>query len=297
MKKPFSLHLLLLLTGLAWGLTTPLTKLAVSTGYQPFGVMFWQLILIVVLSGALTFYQHRRFVFRREALGLYLGVAVLGTLLPDYIVYTSAVHLSAGMLSILLAMVPVFSLPMAVLLGLERPALLRVLGAVCGAVSIVVMIGPEASLPQRSDIGFALFVLGAAALYAGQGIFIAVYGTLKLDAIQILFGASVLGFVFIAPAAVITDQFVTLWRPWAAAEWAILGTAFFHALAYGGYLALVSRAGPVFTSQVAYIVTAAGVLWSMVLLRETYSVWVWAAFVLMFIGIILVQPRRLDRVD
>jgi len=47
----------------------------------------------------------------------------------------------------------------------------------------------------------------------------------------------------------------------------------------------------VFSSQVAYLVTGWGVLWSMLLLGEWYSIWVWMAFALMLVGITLVRPR------
>ena len=64
-----------------------------------------------------------------------------------------------------------------------------------------------------------------------------------------------------------------------------------NALAYSGYIWLVGRAGSVFASQIAYLVTGFGVLWSMALLGERYSAWVWLAFALMLAGIALVQPR------
>ena len=39
------------------------------------------------------------------------------------------------------------------------------------------------------------------------------------------------------------------------------------------------------------MVTAAGVLWSMTLLGESYSIWVWLALGVMMLGMFLVQPR------
>ena len=44
-----------------------------------------------------------------------------------------------------------------------------------------------------------------------------------------------------------------------------------NVLAYSGYVWLVGRAGSVFASQIAYLVTGFGVLWSMALLGERYS--------------------------
>ena len=64
------------------------------------------------------------------------------------------------------------------------------------------------------------------------------------------------------------------------------------ATAYGGFYYLVVRAGPVFASQTAYIVTLSGVLWGMVIYGETHSAWVWASLVVMFIALALVRPRE-----
>ena len=85
---------------------------------------------------------------------------------------------------------------------------------------------------------------------------------------------------------------VSLDVAWGPAEWAILASGVLNALAYSGYVWLVGRAGSVFASQIAYVVTGFGVLWSMALLGERYSPWVWAAFVLMLGGVALVQPRK-----
>ena len=63
-----------------------------------------------------------------------------------------------------------------------------------------------------------------------------------------------------------------------------------NALAYSGYVWLIGRAGSVFASQIAYLVTGFGVVWSKLLLGESYSALVWSAFVLMLAGIALVQP-------
>lgn len=291
-RQTWFLYLLLFMVATAWGLSNPLAKVAVSTGYQPFGVMFWQLVTILILSGITTFYQHRRLPLHVRHLRLFGGIALVGTLLPDYLVYLSAAQLPAGILSILLGLVPVISLPIALVLRMETLLARRVFGVVLGAMAVVLMIGPDTALPPGTKLIFAILTLLASASYALQGIFVAWHGTRGLDAVQVLFGATTIALCVVAPASVLTGQFVDLWIPWGAAEWALLGTSVLHALAYGGFFALVARAGPVFTSQVAYLVTGSGVLWSMLLLNETYSLWIWAAFGLMLAGIFLLQPKR-----
>jgi len=51
----------------------------------------------------------------------------------------------------------------------------------------------------------------------------------------------------------------------------------------------------VFSSQVSYLVTGWGIVWSMLFLGERYSLWVWAAFALMITGILLVRPRGQEK--
>lgn len=285
------LYLLLLTTGAAWGLSNPLMKIAVSTGYQPLGLIFWQLVIIVISAGAVALFRHGRLPQTRRFFGHFAILALLGTLLPDTLIYIAAAHISAGVLSLLLAQVTMFALPMALLLGFEKPNLLRLTGALCGALAIVLLIGPEAALPEGSDLIYILMTLGAAAFYAAQGNYITWRGITGLEPVTLLYSTSVVGLLAITPLAVISGQFVNPFVPWGAAEWAMLGTALTHALAYGGFFALVASSGPVFSSQVSYIVTGTGILWSMLLLGERYSGWIWAAFVLMFIGIALLQPR------
>ena len=56
-------------------------------------------------------------------------------------------------------------------------------------------------------------------------------------------------------------------------------------------MAVVGKAGSVFAAQSAYIVTAAGVISSKIMLEESYSGYIWAALGLFLVGLFLVQPR------
>ncbi|MDB9960370.1 EamA family transporter, partial [Amylibacter sp.] len=62
-------------------------------------------------------------------------------------------------------------------------------------------------------------------------------------------------------------------------------------LAYAGFIWLIGQGGPVFAGLVAYLVTFFGVIWSILILNETYSSYIWAAFAIMCIGMFLVRPK------
>lgn len=295
MSQKFTLYILLLLTGVAWGLTTPLTVLAVSTGYQALGLVFWQEVIIILMAGAYILAKRRRVRLSLGFVPLFLGIVLLGSLFPDSFLYIAAAHLQGGVLSILVAMVPMISLPLALAFGYERPDLVRLIGACCGAIAVILLVVPETGLPESVNIFYVFVALMAAVLYAMQGIFITWKGTEELDAIDILFGSAVVGLVVITPFVVATGQFVNLFKPWDVADWSLIGVSVFHGLAYGGYFYLIARAGPVFTSQVAYLITGSGVLWSILLLSESYSGWIWSSLGLMFLGMLLIQPKKVEK--
>jgi drug/metabolite transporter (DMT)-like permease len=227
-------------------------------------------------------------------LGLFLGVAVFGAILPGYFSFLTARDLPAGVRSLIIAIVPMFVLPIALVLGFERPDARRALGVLLGAGAIALIAMPGAELPPAVSAGVIMLALISPLSYGIEANFLAWRGSDGLHPFQLLFGASLAGMAIALPLTAVTHQFVWPHGGWGAAEWAVLLSGILNALAYAGYVWLIGSGGSVFASQVAYLVTGFGVLWSMALLGERYSVWVWAAFALMLAGIALVQPRRAE---
>ena len=277
--------------GIGWGLTIPLAKIAVSTGHQPMGLIFWQLVVVVLFLGALTLFLGKRPRFGRQYMSLFVMVALCGAVLPDIFYYLSAIHLPGGVMSIVAATSPMFALPIAILLGNERFELKRLFGLVFGFVGILLLVGPEASLPAGTAVLFVFIGLCAPALYAMEGNLVMKWGTQGLDPMQVIFGASLVGLLIAGPIAVVTGQWIDPRAGFGAAETALVVGAALHALIYAAYVWLVGRAGSVFSAQSSYIVTAFGVLFSIIMLSERYSIWVWIALFVMLIGMFLVQPR------
>lgn len=281
--------------GCLWGVTVPLSKIAVSTGHQPFGIIFWQLIFSGIFLAIFIVFRKIKVKLRAEHLVLFTCVILAGTIVPGAFSFVAAYHLPAGVVAINISTVAMFSLPIAVMLKMDRFSTARVLGLVFGMCAILALIGPSTSLPDPDKSIYILVSLVAVFSYAVEGNFVAKYGLRGLDPVQTLVGASIVGIILITPLTWITGQWVDLTKAWEAPEWAILIQSILHGIAYSGYVWLVGRAGSVFAAQVGYLVTGFGVIWSIVLLDESYSGWIWGALVLMMIGLCLVQPRKPDR--
>ncbi|MFV2002596.1 MAG: DMT family transporter [Paracoccaceae bacterium] len=291
MKKHLVFYVALILIGAAWGLTFPISKIVVSTGYQPLGILVWKCVGAAILTGGFTLLRHRSLVLPRRHFGLFLGVAMLGILISGYLSFTAVQYIPAGVLAIVIALVPLFSMPIALMLGFEKPSALRLSGLIFGAAAVFVLMAPQASLPGQGKAIFILVAMGATLAYGAEGNFVAWFRQDDLDPVQVLFGASVVALVLAVPLALANGQFIDPTAPWGAPQFGILATSVLGTSAYAGYIWLIGRAGPVFAAQVSYLVAAFGVFWAMILLRETYSGLIWLALALMLVGLFLVRPR------
>ena len=286
----------LLIMGAGWGITTPLSKIAVSTGHQPLGLVFWQLVIGAVLLEAIVFVRGGRLALGRRQITLYLAIALLGTILPNTASYRAAAHLPAGVMSIVIAMVPMFAFPIALALVQDRFSIARVVGLGLGLGGVALLVGPEARLPDRAMVAFIPLALIAPFFYGLEGNFVGKFGTAGLDPIEVLFGASVFGAVLSLPLALGFGHWLNPLGGFGAPESALVLSSIVHALVYAGYVWLVGRAGAVFAAQVSYLVTIFGVGWAMLILDEAYSGYIWGALGLMLLGMFLVQPRDREEV-
>ncbi|ABD56301.1 DMT family transporter [Jannaschia sp. CCS1] len=293
MTQSRALPLILLIgMGALWGVTQPLSKIAVAAGHRDIGIIFWQFALGAVLLSVLNLIRGKGLPLGRVPLIYYLVIALIGTLLPNWASFMAAIHLPSGILSIVIATVPMFAFPMALALGMDRFSAVRFLGLLMGLTAIILIALPDSSLPEPGLTIWLLVAVIAPLFYAAEANGVAKWGTFGLDAVQVLLGASLVGVVLSLPLALITDEWINPLVRWDAGHWAILGLTVAHTSAYTTYVWLVGRTGAVFASQVGYLVTGFGILWAKLILGESYSPWVWGALALMLLGVFLVQPRR-----
>ena len=289
MKGRLWLTALLVLLGAGWGLTQPLSKIAVSTGYGPFGLIFWQLLIGSLILGLVQFLRRRALPLTGPALFWYTAMALVGTLVPNATMYTSMAHLPSGVMSLILSLIPIMAFPIALAMGMDRFSPLRALGLLAGLAGVALLVRPGV-LPVGALV-FLPLALVAPFMYAVEANMVAKWNAGGLGPVTLLLGASLVGAVLALPLALVTGQWIDPRAGLGAAEWALVGASTIHAVVYASYVWLVGRAGATFAAQVSYLVTGFGVLWAMALLGESYAGAVWGAMALMFVGLFLVTPR------
>lgn len=289
--SPRLLFAALAAVGVAWGLTMPFSKIVVSAGYRHFGIIFWQLVICTAILLAALAILRRPLPMTPAALRRYVFVALFGTILPNAGSYIAQEAIPAGLISVCFALIPMFALPLALAAGVERAEPLRLMGLVAGLLGVLLIVVPDASLPYRAALPYLALGLGAAVCYAVEGVGLGKFGTAGLDPVQILAGASAVGLVLALPLAILTGSWITPGQGGVAIDVTLFAISAIHIGCYAGYIWIVGKGGAVFAAQVSYLVTGSAVFWSMVILGERYSLWVWLAIAVVFLGLILVQPR------
>ncbi|MEM1298212.1 MAG: DMT family transporter [Pseudomonadota bacterium] len=277
--------------GVAWGSSQYFSKVIVTEGHHPLGISFASTLLGAVLATGFLLARGNRLPLDRRHLVYYLVCGLTGTALPNYTSYASMRELPLGVISIVIAAVPIMTFLAAVALRMDRPEFRRVAGLVMGAIAVLILIVPETSLPEPEDAIWVGVSLITCLAYTIENIYIARYQPPGTTALQTLCGLSWGALLLITPLVTATGLWMELdTQGWA--ESALVAMTLAHLLAYGGFVWLIAQAGPVFAAQVGYVVTLTGVAMGMVLLGEAHSVWVWASLVLMMAGLALVQPRH-----
>ena len=292
MTTRFNLTIILLIVGVSWGLTAPLSKIAVSTGHHYLGLLIWQIIIMILSLGLIQIFRKKKLPLNLNCFWRYVLVALLGTILPNSIMYKAYFHLQSGIMSILVSIVPMIAFLLVLVLKMEKFEIRRFLGVLFGIFAIILIVFPKLDLGYLGEVGWILLALLSPLCYAIEGVWINKIGIAKLDPIEVILGASILGFFILIPIVALNGYWVTPYRVWGPAEFAITLSSLIHSIIYISYIWLIGKAGVIFASQVSYIYTASGIGFSIILLGEGYSLFVWAAVILMLMGLMMVRPSR-----
>ena len=230
-------------------------------------------MVCVLVLGALTLARGKRLALHPAALRFYLVVAFLGTLIPNYTFYYSIARLPSGIMSILISTIPMIALPIGLVLGSEAVTPRRLLGLLLGLAGVLMIVLPEASLPDRAMLAFLPVAMIGPVFYALENTYVARSGLAGMDPIQAMLGTSLVAMVLCVPAMAVMGQWFMMPLVPGRAEWALIASSALHALLYSSFVWLAARTGAVFASQSSYITTASGMITAMLLLDERFSPW------------------------
>ena len=283
-------YLMIVGAGLLWGSTFSLTLIATSEGVHPLALVAWQVLLTALMFFGICLWSRVR-LFTAAHLRHYAIVAVIGVTVPTLLYYHAAPYLSAGILSITISTVPLFTYALMLLLRFEAAETRRLLGIGLGMAAILLLVIPDQGLSSEDASWWILLVVACALLYSIENVYISKGMGPSVDIRELLFASNLIAAGLLFPLAISLDIVEPL--AWLASDsgLAIIGITVASSLAYSMFFHTIRKSGAVFASQCAYIITVSGVIWGIVLFAEQHSAWVWSAVIVMLLGLVLVTPE------
>lgn len=293
--RTFRGALLLIACGALWGLVVPLAKMASEVEAHPAGLA----ILIDSIGAVLCIgiSLKRGTMPRLASLGrgditFIVLFALVSAVLNQLLVYWMASQLPAFIVSIVIVLEGFIVFLFAALMRTEVPSVKRFIGLGLGLTGIIVILlfgMPINIAASWIWVGLALLI---PVTYAVEDIFLAERRPAKIDAIALFGLVQVVSVIMLLPIAAASNDFVPLELLSGQTGIIVLLMAAASNLAMLLFMLLVKTTGAVFGSQTAYAGTAAGIGWSMLLLGEAVPMLTWGALALVFLGLLLVEPKH-----
>jgi len=283
---------LLLLLSLMWGGSFFFIGVAVK-GLPPFTIVAARVCIAAILlwlAAPLSGVSATR--LRRQAPALVL-LALLNNIAPFSLLTWSQTHLASGLVSILNATTPVFTVIVAHLFTIEEKLNPRRLGgALIGFAGVAAMIGPALLGGLADHLAAELAALLAALSYAAASVFARRFRRIGLTPIEVATGQVTASSLVLLPLAGLVDAPWRLPAPGGAAIAAIIALgAVSTALAYIVYFRILAGAGAINVVLVTLLAPATAILLGAAVLGESLAARDFLGLGLIALGLAVIDGR------
>ena len=285
---------MLFLIGLTFAMTFVFNRLAITNGVPLIPYVLWQ-----ALGGALILLAACG--VRGEFPGLapkyfkvYFLTGMFNVCFPVFILSLVAPKVPSGILSLGLMLIPLMIYAFALALGMDRFRWVRLIGILLGLAGVLLVLLPKASLPSPDMVGWVVLGLVAPLCYAVGAILMAWLEPPAAKSLPLACGLLMASASTMVPVMVASGSWWFFDRPFATGHWAVIGAMANQAAIFVLMFEIIKRAGPVFFSTSNYIATLVGVGLGILFFGDSPSLWIWAALLLMFIGLFCVNSTGLS---
>ena len=278
--------------GLTFGLSFSIVKIILREIESPLVILFWQSCFSSVLLFAFSVYSLNSLKDIISNIGALTILACFGVIAPNFILYLSAAHLSAGTISIILALIPFCAYIIALMLRLEQLDLVRLFGVILGFAAILFLVFPvNANNKAYFNIWFLTGLL-VPIFIASTNIFLSSVRFKKVKPVQMAFG---MNFLSAAILSLMLPSNVNFWLSTHSTKlvFCVFLLSFISSIGFIIFIKLVKNYGPVFASQVNYLITISGIMWGYIILSEVHSMRFWVSLLLIIGGLFLVRPIKI----
>ena len=286
-----NLTLLIILSAI-WGSAFIAIKISVEF-VNPISIASLRLIIASLFLLIIFFYKKYVFNLNLRLVILITLIGIIGNIIPFFLINWSEQFIQSNTTALLLSVAPIFTLILAPILTRDDNfTLLKFISIIIGLVGVFFIIGFD-SINNFTDTE-SYFIPKFAIIIAAMGYVVSsilAYNLKNIDTMTlttlVITAAAIISLPFMIyaelfyPSSFNSTSFLTI---------LYLGL-FPTAIAFQLRFHIISKAGPIFLSYVAYLIPAFGILWGYIFLKETITFSIGIGVILILIGVFISQKK------
>jgi len=276
---------ILVLAGLIYSLLFPFNRIATENGVPPLGYVVWVSLgggVLMLIACVLTGKMPR---FGRRHVVTYIVGGALSIAAPMTLLALAAPRLPSSVITMIVVLAPLLSFVFALPVKLERFRWLGLAGLLFALAGVLLILLPEASLPEPGMVGWVLLTLLVPVVFALFNIFIDLYAPPQEGGLQLGTGILLAAGLMMLPITAIAGEFHFFPGPSAEGDFAVLYATLINAARWWLMFIIIRMAGAIFVSQTAYIIVLGGFGWQALFFGGAVSGYIWAAAGLLLLGL------------
>jgi len=281
-----NIALLFILSSL-WALHFSLVKL-VDADDSPLTILVALLAVLCALFFILLLFQNKLFKFTLKK-SLFFSVAgMFAYIIPLSVEFIVAPKIEAGILTLIVSAVPVFTLMVIWIFRLLNVTIKLVIGTLSGLAGLLILFYGN----NNTSISiWAVYALIIPLSYAFDAIFMEKFWPRNLDSTQVAFGESTASLIFVILLSIFYgnkyyDHFQWFTIP---SFWILAFVTFIEVWLF---FYILNKVGAVFVNLSSYLVMPAGFLWGFLIFGETFTSIKFISTLLICISIFMIGNQQ-----
>ena len=282
-----NIALLFVLSSL-WALHFSLVKL-VDADDSPLTILVALLAVLCALFFILLLFQNKLFKFTLKK-SLFFSVAgMFAYIIPLSVEFIVAPKIEAGILTLIVSAVPVFTLIVIWIFRLLNVTIKLVIGTLSGLAGLLILF--YGNNDNTSVSIWAVYALIIPLSYAFDAIFMEKFWPRNLDSTQVAFGESTASLIFVILLSIFYgnkyyDHFQWFTIP---SFWILAFVTFIEVWLF---FYILNKVGAVFVNLSSYLVMPAGFLWGFLIFGETFTSIKFISTLLICISIFMIGNQQ-----
>ena len=282
-----NIALLFVLSSL-WALHFSLVKL-VEADDSPLTILVSLLAVLCALFFILLLLQNKLFKFTFKK-SLFFSVAgMFAYIIPLSVEFIVAPKIEAGILTLIVSAVPVFTLIVIWIFRLLNVTIKLVIGTLSGLAGLLILF--YGNNDNTSVSIWAVYALIIPLSYAFDAIFMEKFWPRNLDSTQVAFGESTASLIFVILLSIFYGN-----KYYEHFQWFIIPSfwilAFVTFIEVWLFFYILNKVGAVFVNLSSYLVMPAGFLWGFLIFGETFTFIKFISTLLICISIFMIANQQ-----